>query len=691
MASPDRSNRKILKAKKTMPPSCRKQVELLNKSKSLEALKTATVGNNVPNGNQNLSTGVIQSKCTHSENDATALDSSKNSVWSQKIKVAPQNLIEPVENIVNSETKLEYIDEEVVGPYKKPGKTIYSLKKLFIEEAKDSQNTSENYFESQANITRSIFELHIGDCDLKSIYCSPNVLSGIVQIPKYTITSTLDDKGSENMVSYLETNSKSESHDKKQNNNSLNSDSCFVPIEKTPNLVNSLSSSKYAADVLKTEESSRTCHSSISDCGSTDSTWHSSLDIASNNSHNQKKRMFSENKENVKRMKISEQNNENISVALEKPRTLLEQVRHLIRQEIRSINYRVFDNKLEELNERIGKAQCRNKHEAIADELFAKIAKLQRRIKTVLLSQRNCLEPNMLSSNVDYKAANSDALNLDKNQESVNSPDERVTSANSEHSKPSEKGNEKINLLLDHVDLVSESNNDDVMLISVESPNLTTSIASNPTDTRKITSGNSNNSPDAEVDVMGIEKKKLDSVIDLTKEGLPNCNTENPVSSVESPSKAVLNSKETTPVAQIAAQVPESFEHLPPLPESPPLLPELVDKIRDTLPPQKPELKVKRVLKPKGIALTWNITKINPKCAPVESYHLFLCHESPNNKLIWKKIGEIKALPLPMACTLSQFLSSNKYYFTVQSKDIFGRYGPFCDIKSIPGFSENLT
>lgn len=144
-------------------------------------------------------------------------------------------------------------------------------------------------------------------------------------------------------------------------------------------------------------------------------------------------------------------------------------------------------------------------------------------------------------------------------------------------------------------------------------------------------------------------------------------------------------------MAQNAAQVLESFEHLPPLPEPPPLLPELVDKIRDTLPPQKPELKVKRVLRPKGIALTWNISKINPKCAPVESYHLFLCHENPNHKLIWKKIGEIKALPLPMACTLSQFLASNKYYFTVQSKDIFGRYGPFCDIKSIPGFSENLT
>uniref|UniRef100_A0A8C0R7C6 Fibronectin type-III domain-containing protein n=3 Tax=Canis lupus TaxID=9612 RepID=A0A8C0R7C6_CANLU len=229
------------------------------------------------------------------------------------------------------------------------------------------------------------------------------------------------------------------------------------------------------------------------------------------------------------------------------------------------------------------------------------------------------------------------------------------------------------------------------MLISLESPNLTTPITSNPTDTGKTTSGNSNNSLGAETEVTVVEKKKFDSVVDVTKEALSKYNTKSSVSTLESLTKAALIAKETTQVAQNAAQVLESFEHLPPLPEPPPLLPELVDKIRDTLPPQKPELKVKRVLRPKGIALTWNISKINPKCAPVESYHLFLCHENPNHKLIWKKIGEIKALPLPMACTLSQFLASNKYYFTVQSKDIFGRYGPFCDIKSIPGFSENLT
>ncbi|XP_053412310.1 activating transcription factor 7-interacting protein 2 isoform X3 [Nycticebus coucang] len=642
MASPDKSKRKILKAKKTMPTSCRKQIEILNKSKNTEALKTTAIGSNVPgnnvsSNNQNLSTSVITGKCIHSENVASSLDSNRNSVFLQSSEVFPQNLIKPLEEIVNSAAGMEYVYEEDACPHQKPSKVIDSPSKLFIQEAKYSGNTfenhSENHFEYQAAVTRSFFELEEA---LKSICSQPSVLSDVIQIPKSTVTNTLDDKRMDKMASHSETNFNAKSHDKRQNNNILSSDLNFVPVEKMPLLVNSVNSI-CAADVLKTDISSRTCHSSISNCESKDTKWQLSLDADNNHSHYQKKRIFSENKENVKRMKTTEQINENICVALERQTALLEQVRHLIRQEICSINYKLFDNKLKELKERIGKTQCMNKHEAIADELFAKIAKLQRRIKTVRLSQRNCLEPNMRSSNTTCEVVNSESMNLNKNPESFNSLVERITSVNYEPS--SNKTSEKINLLLDCDDSVSESNNDDVMLISVESPNLTPPITSNPTDIRTITLGNSNNSPSAETEVM----------------------------------------------------VLESFEHLPPLPEPPPLLPELSDKIRDTLPPQKPELKVKRVLRPQGIALTWNISKINPKCAPVESYHLFLCHENFNTKLIWKKIGEIKALPLPMACTLSQFLASNKYYFTVQSKDIFGRYGPFCDIKSISGFSENFT
>ncbi|XP_032113979.1 activating transcription factor 7-interacting protein 2 [Sapajus apella] len=676
MASPDRSKRKILKAKKTMPQSCRKQVEMLNKSRHVKALKTAAVGSNVLSGNQSFNPSVITGKCGHSENGTSSPDSNKNSI-SEESKVFSQNCIKPLEEIIHSETKLT----QVVCSDQNPSKTTDFPIRVFTEEAKDSLNTSENHSEYQTNVTGSLFE-HEGICSLKSTCYPRSVLNGTVQMPKTAVTIPVDDKRTDQIVFHLETNSNSESHDKKQSDNILCSeDSGFVLVEKTPNLVNSATSHKCADDILKTEECSRTCPSSISNCESADSTWESSLDT-NNNSHYQKKRMFSENKENVKRMKTSEQINENICVDLERQTAFLEQVRHLIQQEMYSLNYKLFDKKLEELNQRIGKTECRNKHEGIADGLLAKIAKLKRRIETVLYSQRNCLKPNMLSSNGACKVANSETIILD-NLESV----ER-SSVNDKPSNPSEKESKKINLSPDQNESVSESNNDDVMLISVESPNLTTPITSNQTDIRNITSGHSSSSPNAEV--MAVQKKP-DSVIDLTKEGLSNYNTESPLSALESPVKAVLSSKETIPVAQNAAQVPEFFEHLPPLPEPPPPLPELVDKIRDTLPPQKPELKVKRVFRPNGIALTWNITKINPKCAPVESYHLFLCHENPNNKLIWKKIGEIKALPLPMACTLSQFLASNKYYFTVQSKDIFGRYGPFCDIKSIPGFSENLT
>ncbi|XP_062036941.1 activating transcription factor 7-interacting protein 2 isoform X2 [Lepus europaeus] len=607
MANLDKSKPKILKAKKTMPTSCRKQVEILNKSKNVEALKTASTGSNVPTDNLNLSTDFIISTSRLSQNVGFSLDSNKNTVSSEKNTIIPQNLIKPVEENVDSEARLECVNEHVTCPNQKPRKAIDSPSKLCIQKAKDSWDTSESHFEYHTSVTSSFFE-HNKNSHLKSIWWPPSLLSSILQMPKATEMNTLDDKRIDNMISLSKTSSKSVSLHKRQND-ILSSDSDFVPIEKTPNL-SSVSSSNCAAKVLKSEEYNKNCYSSISNCESTESEWRSSLDTDGNKSQNQKKRMFSENKENAKRMKTSEQINGNSRVTPERQTALLEKVTNL------------------------------------------------------------------------------ETMNLGMNCESVKSPCERMTSVNSEAS-------EKINLSPDHVEFVSDSNSDDVTLVSVESPNLTTPITSNPTDLRKVTSENSSSSLNVETEVVAAEMRKLDCVIDLTKEGLSICDTESPVSTLESVLKAVSNTKETTPVARKAAQnatqVLDSFDHLPPLPEPPPPLPELVDKIRDTLPPQKPELKVKRVLRPRGIALTWNISRINPKCAPVESYHLFLCHEDSNSKLIWKKIGEIKALPLPMACTLSQFLASNKYYFTVQSKDIFGRYGPFCDIKSIPGFSENLT
>uniref|UniRef100_A0A673VCR8 Activating transcription factor 7 interacting protein 2 n=1 Tax=Suricata suricatta TaxID=37032 RepID=A0A673VCR8_SURSU len=492
MASPDRSKRKILKAKKTMPASCRKQAEILNKSKNVEALQTATRNNNMSSGNQNSNTSIISSKYEQSENAASLLDSNKNSVCSLKSNVLSQNVTKPLET-VDSETRSEYVEDQVVCPSQKPSKTIESSRKLLTQETKDSQNTSKNHFECQTDVTRSCFEQREEDCNLKS-----SLLSGMVQLSKSTVNNTLEDKIINKIGSHLATDSNSELCDKRQGD-ILSSDISFVLFDKIPELMNSVISNSCPADILKGENSSRSCHSSISDCENVDSIWLSALDVHRNNCHNLKKRMFSENQGNVKRMKTSEQINENICVALERQTAFLEQVKLLIRQEIYSINYKLFDNKLKELTERIGETQCRNKHEAVAHELFVKISKLQRRIRVVLQSQKNCLEPNVLTSNTAHKVTSSETK-LDKNPESISSPKERKTSVSSEPSGPSENAREKINLSTEH-NAVSGSNNDDVMLISLESPILTAPITSNPTGTGKTKSESSNGSSDAETEV----------------------------------------------------------------------------------------------------------------------------------------------------------------------------------------------
>ncbi|XP_039191575.1 activating transcription factor 7-interacting protein 1 isoform X2 [Crotalus tigris] len=100
--------------------------------------------------------------------------------------------------------------------------------------------------------------------------------------------------------------------------------------------------------------------------------------------------------------------------------------------------------------------------------------------------------------------------------------------------------------------------------------------------------------------------------------------------------------------------------------------------------PQKPHLKLARVQSQNGIVLSWSVLEVDRSCASVDSYHLYAYHEDPSATVPsqWKKIGEVKALPLPMACTLTQFVSGSKYYFAVRAKDIYGRFGPFCDPQS---------
>ncbi|XP_078286865.1 activating transcription factor 7-interacting protein 1-like isoform X2 [Rhinoraja longicauda] len=131
------------------------------------------------------------------------------------------------------------------------------------------------------------------------------------------------------------------------------------------------------------------------------------------------------------------------------------------------------------------------------------------------------------------------------------------------------------------------------------------------------------------------------------------------------------------------SQEPPRPIHPAPLPEAQAPL-RLPPEAANTSPPQKPHLKLARVQSQNGIVLSWSVLEVDRSCVLVDSYHLYAYHEDPitTTPSQWKKIGEVKALPLPMACTLTQFVSGSKYYFAVRAKDIYGRYGPFCDPQS---------
>ena len=96
--------------------------------------------------------------------------------------------------------------------------------------------------------------------------------------------------------------------------------------------------------------------------------------------------------------------------------------------------------------------------------------------------------------------------------------------------------------------------------------------------------------------------------------------------------------------------------------------------------PLPPKLQVNITVSGNGIVLSWDFeSEPITKVPTIECYHLFASQDSPtppNLASEWKKIGVVKALPLPMACTLTQFVSGNSYHFAVLAVDVNGREGP---------------
>ncbi|XP_058654068.1 activating transcription factor 7-interacting protein 1 isoform X2 [Onychostoma macrolepis] len=185
---------------------------------------------------------------------------------------------------------------------------------------------------------------------------------------------------------------------------------------------------------------------------------------------------------------------------------------------------------------------------------------------------------------------------------------------------------------------------------------------------------------DDDVQVTGVQKATVSPITTQRASGPPPL--------VSSTTNAGARSAQRSSVDSPSQSRPSSSSSttLPPLPLAPSPPARLPPEAAHTSPPQQPQLKLARVQSQNGIVLSWCVAETDRNCAAVDTYHLYAYHQDHQGaasgasaQSLWKKIGEVKALPLPMACTLTQFVSGSTYYFAVRAKDVYGRFGPFCE------------
>ncbi|XP_058627695.1 activating transcription factor 7-interacting protein 2 isoform X3 [Onychostoma macrolepis] len=100
--------------------------------------------------------------------------------------------------------------------------------------------------------------------------------------------------------------------------------------------------------------------------------------------------------------------------------------------------------------------------------------------------------------------------------------------------------------------------------------------------------------------------------------------------------------------------------------------------------PQKPVVKLARIGSAQELGIAWNVDRKDPHVAEMDCYYIYVSHEHKNSTFSgWKCLGEIKAMPLPMACKVSDCKGDKRLCFIVVGKDIFGRYGPYSDIRTV--------
>jgi len=168
--------------------------------------------------------------------------------------------------------------------------------------------------------------------------------------------------------------------------------------------------------------------------------------------------------------------------------------------------------------------------------------------------------------------------------------------------------------------------------------------------------------------------------------GLPNnkdsieLNSQNEVNSLAS--NGEVNPISTSSEAGVENGIEESSKTSSADPKPEICIPELPDKVPESVSSlPKPILSLKKT--ERGLEVLWEFeTEIDENS--IKSYELFALNISLSNKAaVWKRVGDINSIKLPIKVTLSDFKAGTSYKFAVRAKDKSGELGPYSEIQKI--------